>query len=433
MGISIDEDDPNIILRRGKQFLTFPMGDFQQDVVEGELDKFKKYVRPVVKTTPKIERTTNPAGRTNDHVEWIVTSDTGEKRRFTSKKLAQEYYDICTKQSMAEVTGDKSFDNMMKNISKGAKKQATVDKREQRAQSQQQARTAFGSMFGGSDPADKLKIKEQHIMTGEEASPMIKPPANRFDTKEEAFVYARQHGGKVFRQRYIDPNSGMTSYSFVVKTETDEDSMAAAAHHPNGPIFKGYWKGTDSGPPKPGQGVGGCEESIEESRSLSVVSSSIPKARNFVAKNSAMAGKAGQHKDKKRAEKQGDVKHKKDLIPVTENFVTWATNQGDKFKNFATDPEIYESARQEYKKKVLEFRNDHSPVAWHQTYYGGLDEENQNEDLQPGEYYVWTVYFDDDSSKRVKVTFDNFDPYKYYAKQNKVVVNVDYNWSKHKN
>ena len=65
-------------------------------------DRFKKYIRPVTKTTPKIERTTNPSGRTTDHVEWLVTSDTGEKRRFTSKKEAQEYYDLCTKQSVAE-------------------------------------------------------------------------------------------------------------------------------------------------------------------------------------------------------------------------------------------------------------------------------------------------------------------------------------------
>jgi hypothetical protein len=39
------------------------------------------------------------------------------------------------------------------------------------------------------------------------------------------------------------------------------------------------------------------------------------KPRNFVAKNSKTAG-AGAHKDKKRAEKQGDSKHKKDLIPM---------------------------------------------------------------------------------------------------------------------
>ena len=39
------------------------------------------------------------------------------------------------------------------------------------------------------------------------------------------------------------------------------------------------------------------------------------KPRNFVAKNQKTAG-AGAHKDKKRAEKQGDSKHKKDLIPM---------------------------------------------------------------------------------------------------------------------
>jgi hypothetical protein len=40
-----------------------------------------------------------------------------------------------------------------------------------------------------------------------------------------------------------------------------------------------------------------------------------PKPRNFVAKNAKMGG-AGQHKDKKKAEKQGDVKHKKDLATM---------------------------------------------------------------------------------------------------------------------
>ena len=71
-------------------------------VAESDLDRFKKYIRPVVKTTPKIEKTTNPAGRTTDHVEWIVTSDTGEKRRFDRKKQAQEFYDLCTKKSVTE-------------------------------------------------------------------------------------------------------------------------------------------------------------------------------------------------------------------------------------------------------------------------------------------------------------------------------------------
>jgi ParB-like nuclease domain len=61
----------------------------------------------------------------------------------------------------------------------------------------------------------------------EEASPMIKPPTNRFDNKQEAFAYAREHGGKVFRSTYIDPNTGNKNISFVVKKE---QGMAEATY-----------------------------------------------------------------------------------------------------------------------------------------------------------------------------------------------------------
>jgi hypothetical protein len=64
---------------------------------------------------------------------------------------------------LAEATGDKPFDSMMKNISKGAPKQATADRKQQKADTKQQARAAFGSMFGGGNPANKLKIKEQGV------------------------------------------------------------------------------------------------------------------------------------------------------------------------------------------------------------------------------------------------------------------------------
>ena len=53
----------------------------------------------------------------------------------------------------------------------------------------------------------------------EEASPMIKPPLNRFDNKKEAFTHAKTHGGKVFRSTYIDPNTGNKNITFVVKKE----------------------------------------------------------------------------------------------------------------------------------------------------------------------------------------------------------------------
>ena len=46
------------------------------------------------------------------------------------------------------------------------------------------------------------------------------------------------------------------------------------------------------------------------------------KPRNFVAKNSKTAG-AGAHKDKKRAEKQGNVKHKKQSVPMEDIEEGW--------------------------------------------------------------------------------------------------------------
>jgi hypothetical protein len=46
-----------------------------------------------------------------------------------------------------------------------------------------------------------------------------------------------------------------------------------------------------------------------------------PKPRNFVAKNAKMGG-AGAHKDKKKAAKQGDAKHKNKDLEVAEDLRT---------------------------------------------------------------------------------------------------------------
>ena len=66
-------------------------------------------------------------------------------------------------QKVAEVTGDVKFDKMLKGIT-GKKEVA----KQQKADTKQQARDAFGSMFGGGNPADKLKIKEQGVAEGDE-------------------------------------------------------------------------------------------------------------------------------------------------------------------------------------------------------------------------------------------------------------------------
>lgn len=55
-------------------------------------DRVKKYIRPIVKTTPKIEKVTEPAGRTSDHTEWKVTGPSGEVRRFKSKREADAHH-----------------------------------------------------------------------------------------------------------------------------------------------------------------------------------------------------------------------------------------------------------------------------------------------------------------------------------------------------
>ena len=77
------------------------------------------------------------------------------------------------------------------------------------------------------------------------------------------------------------------------------------------------------------------------------------KPRNFVAKNSKTAG-AGVHKDKKRAEKQGDVKHKKPydqgVAEATGNDfrvgqrVIYTTGRGEKFPSIVTAVDFDEDA-----------------------------------------------------------------------------------------
>jgi hypothetical protein len=64
---------------------------------------------------------------------------------------------------VAETTDDKPFDKMMTTIKQGTGKQKTLDRKEQQKQTQQRARDAFGNMFGGGNPADKLKIREQGV------------------------------------------------------------------------------------------------------------------------------------------------------------------------------------------------------------------------------------------------------------------------------
>ena len=80
--------------------------------------------------------------------------------------------------------------------------------------------------------AEYNKLQNSSTKT-EEASPMIKPPSNRFDTKAEAFSYAKEHGGKVFKSTYTNPNTGIQQVSYVVKNSEVAEAKKGLYYYVN--------------------------------------------------------------------------------------------------------------------------------------------------------------------------------------------------------
>ena len=136
--------------------------------------------------------------------------------------------------------------------------------------------------------------------------------------------------------------------------------------------------------------------------------------KNPVAKFAQSVAKgSGKHQDNDfKSQIKGldrKTKHKgKDKFGLGEspNFLTWAMAAG---YNVVGNPRVYEDAKR---------------------IYTNLLNEDKSE-LKPGQYYIWTVHFDDGSDKKVKVKDEKFDVAKYYAGKNQVVVNIDYNWEAH--
>ena len=238
-----------------------------------------------------------------------------------------------------------------------------------------------------------------------------------------------------------------------IKQEMREEDMDSAAHNPSGAKFGGYYKGTQKGAPRAGQGFGSMEEGIggnmtvrsdpltklkqheniklkqadrfkgnknrnnlvkAEAAKNATVAKPPMATKNPVAKFAQSVAKgAGKHQanDFKSQIKGLDrkAKHKgKDKFGLGEspNFLSWAMTAG---YNVIGNPRVYEDAKRIYNNLLNE----------------------DNSDLKPGQYYLWTVNFDDGSSKKIKVNDEKFDVTKYYAGKNQVVVNVDYNWEPH--
>jgi Asp-tRNA(Asn)/Glu-tRNA(Gln) amidotransferase C subunit len=84
----------------------------------------------------------------------------------------------------------------------------------------------------------KLNPVKEEVEQIEEASPMIKPPTNRFDKKSDAFAHAEKHGGRVYKQTYTD-SKGQQTVSYSVKkeeVEMNEASKAEAEKLLGGPV-----------------------------------------------------------------------------------------------------------------------------------------------------------------------------------------------------
>jgi hypothetical protein len=119
--------------------------------------KTKEFIFEIKKPRVKIPKQRDPNWQT---MQAKATSGAGGQHR--DEKRAEKLGDVKHKkdlipmedQGVAEVTGDKPFDDMMRQIKKGTKKQATADRREREAASREQAHNAFGP-----SPADRLSIR----------------------------------------------------------------------------------------------------------------------------------------------------------------------------------------------------------------------------------------------------------------------------------
>ena len=133
-------------------------------------------------------------------------------------------------QGVAEATGDKPFDQMMTTIKQGTNKQRTADRKEQKKQTQQQARDAFGSMFGGGNPADKLSIRK----SVEEAGSPAQQAAIAINMKKR-HVKPKNEAIKLDAPQKKWSNQDMQDYLTRVKTgtKTKQDRFKPIIHGSN--------------------------------------------------------------------------------------------------------------------------------------------------------------------------------------------------------
>jgi hypothetical protein len=112
---------------------------------------------------------------------------TGYKKQGTKMKGGVRVNNCVPNESVSEATGDEKFDKMLKGIT--GKKQVA---KQQKTDTKQQARDAFGGMFGGGNPANSLGIRKKSVNEGDypDGSSLRKPSADEWIQQYQKAVMA---------------------------------------------------------------------------------------------------------------------------------------------------------------------------------------------------------------------------------------------------
>jgi hypothetical protein len=134
--------------------------------------------------------------------------------KLINRELKRRYGVKPGEQGVAEVTGDKSFDDIMRQIKKGTKKQATADRKAEREESRKRARDAFGPNPFASLSIRKKDVEESMYDTGFKIGNWeYRAEVEDDDDVTKTFHYAiKPNGGEISID--FSPYSTMTKETF---------------------------------------------------------------------------------------------------------------------------------------------------------------------------------------------------------------------------
>ena len=141
------------------------------------------------------------------------------------KGVPQDKLDKMKEDGVSETTSDPKFDKMLKGIT-GKKAVA----KQQKADTKQQSRDAFGNMFGGGNPADALSIRKKGVAEGSVQQLSVQQLATISDEAlDNAYHYGRSSPGNTFGWQ-ANLKSAAYAKQMIDKGITDIEAISDAIH-----------------------------------------------------------------------------------------------------------------------------------------------------------------------------------------------------------